>query len=154
MNTRTRLLAAGATLAFGAVSVALVSQHALGMQPCAWCVLQRAIYTLLGALCLAGMCLPRFSRLAAVIGLIVAAAGASAAWYQHTVAANLTTCARSFAERVITSSGLDDFMPAVFGIYASCMDAKSELMGIEYALWSLSVFAVALLLTAIASRRN
>jgi disulfide bond formation protein DsbB len=33
-------------------------------------------------------------------------------------------------------------MPALFGIYASCMDARIKLFGLEYAYWSLLLFAL------------
>ena len=44
-----------AVVAFGAVAAARVSQHAFQMEPCAWCVLQRLIFVVLGIVALAGM---------------------------------------------------------------------------------------------------
>ena len=44
----------------------------------------------------------------------------------------------------------------MFGIYATCMDARVELLGIEYALWGMATFivAIALLLWAILQRKT
>lgn len=142
IHLRSRLLAACSTLCFGAVAVALVSQHAFGMQPCAWCVLQRVAYLVAGLVCLVGALQGGLARAAAGLGLVLTSAGAAAAWFQHTVASHLASCDRTFADRVISQSGLDDMLPPVFGIYASCMDARAPLFGVEYALWSLVVFVV------------
>ncbi|MGE8618648.1 MAG: disulfide bond formation protein B, partial [Achromobacter spanius] len=30
----------------------------------------------------------------------------------------------------------------IFGIFATCMDAKVQVLGLEYALWSLALFVV------------
>ena len=39
---------------FGAVGIALISQHAFDMPPCAWCVMQRLIYLVIGVVALVG----------------------------------------------------------------------------------------------------
>jgi disulfide bond formation protein DsbB len=41
----------------------------------------------------------------------------------------------------MTQTGLETAMPALFGIYASCMDARVKLLGLEYAYWSLLLFS-------------
>ena len=46
--------------------------------------------------------------------------------------------------------------PALFGIYATCMDAAVEVLGVEYAIWSLMLFAllgVLALLAIVRTRR-
>ncbi len=43
-----RLMTLIAMLSFGAIGIALVSQHGFDMQPCAWCMLQRLIYLVVG----------------------------------------------------------------------------------------------------------
>lgn len=56
------LLIAGASLA--AIGAALVSQHVFDMQPCPWCVLQRAVFAAMALaafwapLCPGGWCKP------------------------------------------------------------------------------------------------
>ena len=44
------LFAFAAIAAFAAVAAALVSQHAFGMEPCPWCVLQRLVFGVLIAI--------------------------------------------------------------------------------------------------------
>ena len=57
MNRRL-LLVAIALLSLGAVGAALLTQHVWGMQPCPWCVLQRAIFCLIAIAALLGALLP------------------------------------------------------------------------------------------------
>ena len=143
-----------ALLSLAAVGVALVSQHVYDMPPCAWCVFQRLIYIGIALVCWLGLSLhrvrPAFGRLAAAIAALLSAGGVVAAWYQYTVAAEMFSCAQTFADRFMVSSGLDAGLPWLFGIYATCMDARINLLGIEYALWSLFVFVVLLLMAAVA----
>jgi disulfide bond formation protein DsbB len=62
--------------------------------------------------------------------------------YQEKVAANTFSCAQTFADQLMTKSGLDAAVPWLFGIYASCMEARVKLMGIEYAWWSMLMFSL------------
>lgn len=139
-------LALIATLCLAAVGVALVSQHVFDMAPCAWCVFQRLIYLAIALICIVLKVIGRGSagtvRVAGFLSAALAAAGVAAAWYQYTVASNLFTCDLTFADRFMVNSGLDASMPWLFGIYASCMDARVDVLGIEYALWSLALFVV------------
>jgi disulfide bond formation protein DsbB len=72
----------------------------------------------------------------------IAITGVTAAWYQEKVAANTFSCAQTLADQIMTKSGLDSAAPWLFGIYASCMDARIKLLGIEYAWWSLAMFTL------------
>jgi disulfide bond formation protein DsbB len=85
---------------------------------------------------------PTRVRMALGAASIVAIAimGITAAWYQEKVAANTFSCAQTLADQIMTKSGLDSAAPWLFGIYASCMDARVKLLGIEYAWWSLAMF--------------
>ncbi|HRL21930.1 disulfide bond formation protein B [Alcaligenes sp. SDU_A2] len=134
-------------LAFMAVGAALLSQHVFGMPPCAWCVLQRLLYLILGVTSLCAGLLRHnghksASRLAALLALASVAGGILAAWYQYTVAQHLFSCDQTFADRFMIQSGLESALPWLFGIYATCMDARVDLLGMEYALWSLGLFSV------------
>ena len=51
----TATLAFGAVISLGAVGVALWTQHARDMQPCAWCVLQRLIFVAIALAALPGL---------------------------------------------------------------------------------------------------
>ncbi len=154
--TTSRFLHAIALLSVLAVAFALVSQHVFDMPPCAWCVLQRLIYLGIAAVCWVGAGLarplPLAPRVTALLAALLAGAGVLSAWYQYTVASNMFSCDLTFADRFIAASGLDAALPAVFGIYASCMDARVELFGLEYALWSLGLFAVLLILGLVTLR--
>jgi disulfide bond formation protein DsbB len=147
MSTLQRTLVLVAILALGAVGVALVSQYVFDMQPCAWCVLQRLIYLAIAAVCLlTAWAPPLLRRVGGLLALVLAASGVAAAYYQYTVAAKLLSCDQTFADKFISATGLDGAVPSVFGIYATCMDAVVKVLGVEYAMWSLALFAILLLL--------
>lgn len=133
-----------AALSLGAVAAALFTQHALGMLPCPWCVLQRLIFVLIGAVALLGAAVGGVAsrRAAAGVMLLGAAAGMAAALWQHFVAASSTSCKLTLADRIIGATGLDALLPGVFGVWASCADAAVKLLGLPYEVWSLLAFAL------------
>jgi protein dithiol:quinone oxidoreductase len=140
-----RLLAGAAALALASVLAALATQHLLGMQPCAWCVLQRLILLSLAVLALLGglgyaLRLTAFGAMGAVGTLLLAISGMAAALWQRFVAAQSTSCAMSLADKVMGATGLDGRWPEVFAAYASCADAKATLLGVPYEFYSLTVF--------------
>ncbi|MGP1613651.1 MAG: disulfide bond formation protein B [Pollutimonas bauzanensis] len=154
-NIPSRLLHLIALLCVAAVAIALVSQHVFGMQPCAWCVLQRLVFLAIAAVCWLGLLLGRRSavirRVAALLAAALSAGGATAAWYQYTVAANMFSCDMTFADRFMVKTGLDAHLPWLFGIFASCMDARVDFFGLEYALWGLGLFVVTGMLALISA---
>ncbi|MBC7204229.1 MAG: disulfide bond formation protein B [Pusillimonas sp.] len=145
MSITTKLLHTIALVCIAAVGIALVSQHVFDMQPCAWCVLQRLIYIVIAIVCWLGVLVLRPGlghRIAGGVSLVLSLSGVMAAWYQYNVAAQMFSCAQTFADRFMVASGLDAGLPWLFGIYATCMDARVNLVGVEYALWSMGLFAV------------
>lgn len=132
-------------LSLSSVAIALVSQYIFDMQPCAWCVFQRLLYLMIGFLAL-GLCFAKPTRVLFALGsasiVAIATMGITAAWYQEKVAANTFSCAQTLADQIMTRSGLDSAAPWLFGIYASCMDARVKLFGIEYAWWSFAMFTL------------
>lgn len=144
--TQQRTLILIVFLSFAGLGIALLSQHLAGMRPCAWCVFQRLILLATGLTALAGLVSGRVCRHAATISsiavTILGLGGIIAAWYQYSVAAMQFSCDQTFADRFMTSSGLDAAIPWLFGIYATCMDARVDLLGIEYALWALALFVI------------
>ena len=144
-----RLFLAAAALSLGVVGTALYTQHALGMLPCPWCVVQRLIFVVVAATALLGAALsaPAARRAAAGAMLLGAVAGAGAALWQHFVATSDTSCKLTLADRIMSASGLDALLPDVFAAWASCADAAVKLWGLPYEAWSLLAF---LLLAAIA----
>ena len=139
-----RLLRLIALFCFGAVGLALVSQHVFDMPPCAWCVMQRLIYLVIGVIALVGGFGGgrALTRLCGALTALLSLSGIAAAWYQYSVAANMLSCDQTFADRFMTGIGLESAVPWLFGIYATCMDAKVPVLGIEYALWSLALFVI------------
>lgn len=156
MRFEINLLRLVAMLSFSSVAVALISQYVFDMQPCAWCVFQRLLYLVIGAVALLlTVVTPTRLRLAIGSASILAAsiAGVTSAWYQEKVAANNFSCAQTFADQIMTKSGLDAAFPWLFGIYASCMDARVKLLGIEYAWWSLAMFTLLGIVALIALKK-
>jgi len=151
--TQTRWLHLIALLSVGAVVMALISQYGFDMRPCAWCVFQRVVYLGIAALCWLTLALrhkPAWSLLGHALIVLLALGGALAAWHQYDVAANLFSCDLSFADRFMTRSGLDGGLPWLFGIQAACFDARAYLLGVEYAIWSLTLFLLLALLGILA----
>jgi disulfide bond formation protein DsbB len=144
MPARSRILLAIALLCFGAVGVALLTQHVLDMQPCPWCVLQRLVFVAIGAWALIGALVPaRLARAVSAIGVsLLAGCGIAAALWQHFVAAASASCNLTFADRVMNATGLNARFPEVFAAYASCADAAVSLAGIPYEFYSLALFVL------------
>ena len=145
--TPARLLAVGALLPLAAVGTALVTQHVFGMQPCAWCVLQRLIFVAISLAALLGLVglwarLAIVRRLGAALMALLALNGIAAALWQHFVAASSNSCNLSLADRIVSGIGVDALWPQVFAPYASCADAAATLLGVSYEFYSLTLFVV------------
>jgi disulfide bond formation protein DsbB len=140
---------------FAAVGAALASQHVYGMEPCAWCVLQRLIFVAIGAFGLLGLVWrgPAGARIAGGVVLLLAGSGLAAALWQHFVAARSASCNLTFADKVVNATGLNGLLPPVFEARASCADAAVALLGVPYEFWSAGLF-VALGALAIAALRR
>jgi disulfide bond formation protein DsbB len=144
------------SLSLLAVIIALISQYQYDMAPCAWCVFQRLIYLTISVVCLALACTsPNRLKLSVSYALVLSLSlgGVASAWYQAQVASNSFSCAQTFADQVMTKTGLDAGMPWLFGIYASCMDARIKVFGLEYAYWSLILFALIALVSTVCLAR-
>jgi disulfide bond formation protein DsbB len=141
--SRRRWLLGIALLCVGAVAAAVFTQHVWGMQPCPWCVLQRAIFSAIAIVALLAALLPGALQLA-VLGLVMllAGAGVAAAAWQHFVAAEQASCAMTLADRIMGGLGLDALWPEVYMATASCAEAKVKLAGMPYEFWSGALFAL------------
>ena len=141
---RTALLASIVVLSLGAVGIALGTQHLLGMEPCAWCVLQRLIFIAASLAALLGLAWRgRGGRIVAgLLVLLAACAGMAAALWQHFVAAKSESCNLTLADRIVAGLGLDASLPEIFQARASCADAAVKLFGLHYEWWSLALFAL------------
>ena len=142
-----QVLVGVAILAFGALCAGLVAQYQFDMQPCAWCVLQRLIYIVIGVLALLAAALPGLlRRLFTGLALLGALWGVGTALYQQLHAVNEQSCDLSMAERFIAWLGLDQLLPQLFVAYASCADAAVSVLGIPFAVWSCLLYAILALL--------
>lgn len=159
MNLRNRprlLLAASALACVAAVGAALLAQHRFDMQPCPWCVLQRVIFLLIAAVAIIGA-LPRSrpaQRLAGLLMLPLAAAGAASALYQNLVAAKSTSCKLTLADKIISGLGLDARWPEIFEVRSSCADAAVDLFGLPFEFWALALFVLLAAAGLLAARRR
>ncbi|MGM9480766.1 disulfide bond formation protein B [Roseateles sp. NT4] len=140
-----RALAGMAVASFGAVGIALIAQHQFGVKPCPWCVLQRAIFLLIGTLSLLGWLVSAkrvLRQSVLVIVLMLCAAGLTAAVFQHEVASQSASCAMGMADKIVTALNLEELWPSVFMITANCADAAAyRLVGLPYEVWSGVLFA-------------
>ncbi|MEW6704290.1 MAG: disulfide bond formation protein B [Pseudomonadota bacterium] len=136
------LLGLGALLSLAAIGAALVSQHVFDMQPCPWCVLQRLVFAAIALACVIGLLLRSklAQRIAGGAVMLLAIEGVVAALWQHFVAAASTSCNLTFADRVMSSTGLDALMPEVFQARATCADAAVNLLGVPYEFYSLALY--------------
>jgi disulfide bond formation protein DsbB len=134
-----------AMASFAAVGVALIAQHQFGVKPCPWCVLQRAIFLVIGALSLLGWLVSAKRSLrqgVVVLVLVLCAAGLTAAVFQHEVAAESASCALGLADKIVTALGLEELWPSVFMITANCAEAAGyKLLWLPYEIWSGLLFA-------------
>ncbi len=137
-------LAAIALMSAGAVAAALVSQHVYDMQPCPWCVLQRAIFVVIALACVLGLLWRSAAGrvVSASLIFLLASAGAAAAAWQHFVAAKSASCNLTLADKIVSALKLDTLLPSVFSATASCADAAVNLLGVPYDFWALGTFAV------------
>ena len=147
-----------AGLALAAVAAALVSQHAFDMQPCPWCVLQRAVFVAIALVCLVAYAVGKAWRTTAAwrfggnLAMLLALCGVASALWQHFKAAASASCNLTLADKIVSGFlHLDRLAPAVFEARASCADAAVNLLGIPYDFWALGLFVV---LAAIAVSRN
>ncbi|MCP5266026.1 MAG: disulfide bond formation protein B [Burkholderiaceae bacterium] len=132
-------------LAWGSVALALFLQHGLGMQPCAWCTLQRLVYIVLGAVALLGWGWSGRTAVRRVAGLVAAitgVAGIAAALYQQFVASKTSSCVFTLADKIIGAVQLDELMPWMFKARAACDEANVDLLGFPFAWWSALLFLV------------
>jgi disulfide bond formation protein DsbB len=125
-----------------AVAAALYTQKVLDMQPCPWCVLQRAIFLAIAIVALPGLLAGTrlASWLSGALVTLLALSGMAAALWQHFVAAASASCAMTLADRVVRGLGLDELWAEGFSATASCADAATTLFGVPYEFYSLALF--------------
>jgi len=152
-----RALAGIALASFAALAFALIAQHGFGVKPCPWCVLQRGIFILIGTVAAIGWLLgSKGARKAALLLVaLLALGGIAAAVFQHEVAAQMESCVMTFADRTLTALNLEERLPYVLMVTASCAEAAAyRLLGLSYEIWSGLLFAGIALVSLVAVRRR
>jgi protein dithiol:quinone oxidoreductase len=154
--TLQRALLMTGIVCLAALAFALFAQHMWNMQPCPWCILQRIAFILLAATCLLGAsCRVPAARGFALLGALLAAAGAGIALYQSQVASKQLSCNLTAADKFINATGLNDLWPEVFAVRATCADASAhKLLGIPFEVASgFALLVLCLWLTYLLLRR-
>jgi|TARA_B110000503_G_scaffold139319_2_gene227463 disulfide bond formation protein DsbB len=127
-----------------AVVVALISQYYFDMPPCAWCVFQRLLFLFIalwaGLAWLLGS--QKVKNTFNILIILTSFGGVASATYQINVASKQFSCAQTFADIFMTRSGLESALPELFGIYATCADARVTVLGVEYAVWAILLFSL------------
>jgi disulfide bond formation protein DsbB len=140
-----QVLAGIALSCLAAVGIALTAQHAFGVKPCPWCVMQRGIFLLIALFAAVGWMVHKNRTLrqtALVLCLIGCAAGLTAAVFQHEVASQTASCAMGLADRVLTALNLEELWPTVFMVTANCAEAAAyRMLGLPYEIWSGLLYA-------------
>ena len=150
----TARLWAVALIALAAVAAAVFTQQRWDMLPCPWCIVQRIVFLLIAAVALmAALTHGITRRVAGAVVLLLAACGIAAALWQHFVAAASASCKLTLADRIISGIGLDSWWPELFGVFASCADAKVKLLGLPYESFSAALFVLVAALAWPALRR-
>jgi protein dithiol:quinone oxidoreductase len=143
VNFPSRWLGSMALICLVALGLGLLAQYQLDMRPCAWCVLQRAIYLLLAlGLGVAAQTHRFFQKTVLSLCLLLCISGVASALYQHQVAEKTFSCNLSVADKIISALHLEELLPSVFGVMATCADAAVSLLGVPFAFWSLGLFVL------------
>lgn len=136
------MLVGCALLCFALLATVEVVQHVFGIQPCAWCVLQRLIFLVAGVVCaltaLVRAPLPRLVGI--VVADLLAVAGFVTALYLQFVASRSESCFATFADKVIMTLSLHEIAPWMFMPYAPCNEANPSVLGLPLAVWSATGF--------------
>lgn len=131
------------------------------MQPCPWCILQRIVYIVMGFVALtfalfqsAAPKAPKYFIVGSCLLAGLCALGLGLVGYQHFIASAQSSCIFSKAEKLVIWSQLDQVLPSVFQVTASCADAAlAKLLGVPYELASGALF-LALLTFILFKLRN
>ena len=138
---------------FGLLAFGLYLQHAVGLEPCPMCIVQR--YALIGVALLSAVAaavplgLPRWIAVAGVAGVagfgaFVAARQSWLQWYPPDV----LTCGRDFYG-MIESFPLKRAVPMIFKGSGDCSKVDWSFLGLTIANWSFVCFMAVLVLTAL-----
>ena len=143
-----RLLALCAFASLGGVAVGLVLQHQFGMEPCAWCVVQRMFYVLVGGFSLAALALggmPIAALGAMLLADLSATLGLASALFHQLLAARPAGCGIAIADKFLMATSLHEHLPWLMNPTAMCDEANQPLLGVPFAVWSIALFTLLLI---------
>ena len=132
----------------GLLGFALYLQHAKGLDPCPWCVVQRLGFIGAGLIALAGA-LHRPARIGvalyAAVGFVAAVAGAAAAGYHVWLQSDpvrAAKCVGSPVERILDQLEVGRMIPPLLQYDGPCTLKPWSLLGLSVPEWSLAWFAI------------
>jgi disulfide bond formation protein DsbB len=147
-----------AAVAIGLLAFALYLQHAVGLEPCPLCILQRYAFTLVALFALIATVLPGrwLTALAGGLTTLAAAAGAGVAgwhtWLQH-FPPEVASCGPGL-ETMITELPLSTALPRIFQGSGNCTEVDWTMLGLSIAEWSLVWLLILLVASVIGLRRR
>jgi len=133
------------------LGIALYLQYAKNLDPCAWCVVQRVLFVLIGLIALiAVLHRPQGIGVTAygtVIGLVSMTGIAAATYHIYLQSDPLRAgkCAGSFVERLLDQSALGKIVPPLFQYDGPCTLKPWAMLGLSIPEWSLIAFVLVLI---------
>jgi disulfide bond formation protein DsbB len=132
----------------GLLGYALYLQHWKNLDPCPWCVVQRAGFIIVGFVALAGALHgpgPRGKLIYASLGLFASVAGATAAVYHVYLQADpvrAAKCVGSPIERILDQLQIGKFLPALLQYDGPCTLKPWSFLGLSIPEWSAAWFVI------------
>lgn len=130
---------------------ALWLQHAKGLDPCPWCVVQRIVFVTIGIVALIAI-LHRpltvgITAYSTLIGLLSIAGGGAAAYhiYLQSDPERAMKCAGSMVERLLDRSQLGHVVPPLFQYDGPCTLKPWAMLGLSIPEWSFVSFLAILI---------
>lgn len=130
---------------FGVAAAGMQLQQLLSLSPCPYCIFQRLLYLVIGALALAGFLLPVAAPLWAGLILLLALGGFGVAAYQTWMQAYPDLAPEcgftdpDLVERLVDLLGMQ--WPSLFLATGFCSSKEWVFLGLSMANWSMLLFA-------------
>jgi disulfide bond formation protein DsbB len=153
-SSRTLLLLIAAAC-FGSVGAAMYLQHAMDMQPCPLCVIQRYLFIAVGICALVGAFAGKV-RGAATVGLLGALGGlAVAGKHMYVLAHPGFSCGIDPMQTSLNKIPTATMLPWLFRAEGLCESATDTLFGLSIPMWAAIWFGIlALSLVWVLARRT
>jgi disulfide bond formation protein DsbB len=138
-----------AGIAFGAVAVACLLQHAWHLQPCTMCILQRYAFLFIGMLALCRMKASGSTATALrVVTNFFALVGVAASLkIQWAISVPSSSCGRDAVAAFLNGLPWAKAVPTLFKATGVCGDYVPPVFHLQFHVWSFLLFALILLVT-------